>query len=588
MKPPPIRCIAIAGFLALVACGGGGGSSPQTPPPAPPPPTATLDLQIGKLQLTQSTQTLDNTVPIVAGKAGLIRVFVLANQTNTATPSVQVTLLNNGVPVAGYPKIIPAPGGNVPVTLLEASLASSWNLAVPGTDLSTPTGGGYSLQALVDPTNAVDEADMTNNTATVSLPGTTVPIFKTTIFPVVLASGSGNISAANKAQWVARLAKMYPVAGVDVVVGAPFTGSVSTLDPNDVDGHWGTLLVDLRTKHQADGVADRYYYGALNVSYASGVAGLGYVPGSSASSFSVRTAIGWDKASGYADGGLFPEVFAHETGHNMGRQHSPCGGAATPDLSYPYAGGLIGVWGYDSVLNVLHSPLVDKDIMGYCTPNWVSDYVYKKILDFRGGTGGFLKVGAEDAPLAPDQGVSRECLLVRGILHEDGRVELLPAFRTMALPSAPIGAGEYSLACLDAQGLPLLTTPIELVELGCGPRGRERHFVLALPLDAAALDALAGLQVLKAGQVLASQRSAPAKALRAPTAPALQRRAEDQVELTWDALIHPTVMVRDSDTGEVIAILSGGHQIITATSRRFDLVLSDGVTGPTHRRVPAN
>ena len=552
-------------------------------------PTTTFDLHIEKVQLTQSTQTLDNAVPIVAGKAGLLRVFVLANQANTATPTVRVTLLNNGAPLAGYPKTLVAPGGSVPTALLESALASSWNLTVPGTDLTTPTGSGYSVQALVDPTGVIAEADKTNNTFTAALAGVVVPVFKTTIFPVVLASGTGNITTANKAQWVARLAKMFPVAGVDVVVGSPFTGSVNSLASDDSDGHWGTLLVDLRTKHQADGATDRYYYGALNVSYGSGIAGLGYVPGSSTSSYSVRTAIGWDKASGgYSDGGFFPEVFAHETGHNMGRQHSPCNGADSPDPSYPYAGGLIGVWGYDSALNTLHSPLVDKDIMGYCTPNWVSDYVYRKILDFRGGTGGFLKVGAEDAPLAPGQSTSKECLLVRGIVHDSGRVELLPSFRTMALPSAPVGEGEYTLVGLDALGLPLFTTPIELAELGCGPKAKERHFVMALPLDALVLNSLTELRVLKAGQVLSSLRSLPAGARIVATPPELQRLTGDQVQLTWDATLYPAVMVRDRDTGEVIAILPGGRQNFTATATRFDLVMSDGVTGPTHRLELAN
>jgi len=546
-------------------------------------PSTTLDFHIEKLQLTQSTQTLDNAVPIVAGKAGLIRVFVLANQANTALPTVQVTLRNNGVPVAGYPKLISAPGASVPTALAESTLASSWNLAVPGTDLTTPTGSGYSLQARVDPTSLVAEADKTNNTTTVSLTGTTVPTFKSTVFPVVLDSGTGGASDANKAQWIARLAKMFPVGGTDVQVGTPFTGSVSTLASNDADGHWGTLLVDLRTKHQADGATDRYYYGALKVSYGSGIAGLGIVPGSSSSSCSVPTAIGWDKTSGYADGGLFPEVFAHEVGHNMGRPHSPCGGVASSDPNYPYTGGFIGVWGYDSVLNTLHSPTVDKDIMGYCTPNWVSDYVYKKILDFRGGTGGFLKLGAEDVPLAPALTELQDCLLVRGIVRSDGRVELLPAFRTRALPSELPASGEFSLACLDEQGATVFTSPMELVELGCSPAGEEHHFLMALPIAWAPLDAIAGLQVLRGAEVLASRRSLPSAARMLGAAPEVRRLDPERVQLTWEATLHPAALVRDGDSGEVIAILGGGSRVLETKARRFDLVLSDGVRGPTHR-----
>ncbi|MBI1754448.1 MAG: hypothetical protein HY014_02285 [Acidobacteria bacterium] len=553
--------------------------------------SATLDLHIEKLQLTQSTQTLDNSVPIVAGKAGLLRLFVLANQANTATPPVQVTLLNNGVTVAGYPKLVTSTQTSVPQKVDESSLGSSWNLAIPATDLTTPAGTGYSVQAVVDPTNTIVEADRTNNQANFTFGGTTVPTFKTTIFPVVLASGTGNVSSANKDAWVARLAKMYPVASLDVQVGAAFTPSVSTLDAKDEDKHWSTLLSDLATKHMTDGASDRYYFGALNVSYPSGIAGLGYVPNSPSDSFKYRTAIGWDKASGYKDGGLFPEVFAHETGHNMGRQHSPCTGGsdapANPDPNYPYAGGGIGVWGYDTVLNALHSPSVDKDIMGYCTPNWVSDYVYKKILDFRGATGGFLNAAAEDAPLPKAQAEPKECLIVRGIVHGDGRVEFLPAFRTRALPSSVPETGAYTLQCLDQKGKPVFSGALELVELGCGASAGERHFVMALPLGTAVLDAVAGLEVIKEGLVKARLRSTTVPtdgtARIVTSTPEARRIASDQMQINWDAAVHPTAMVRDADTGEVIAFVSGGRQTIPATGRRFDVVLSDGVTGPTHR-----
>jgi hypothetical protein len=64
--------------------------------------------------------------------------------------------------------------------------------------------------------------------------------------------------------------------------------------------------------------------------------------------------------------------------------------------------------------------------------------------------------------------------------------------------------------------------------------------------------------------------------------------SEDKLQVTWDASVHGTAMVRDADTGEVIAILSGGQQTISAKAKHVDLVLSDGVTGATHRLEPAN
>ena len=567
----------------VVTSGGNTASKPFTVNGA----AATLDLHIEALQLTQSTQTLTNTVPIVAGKKGLIRVFVLANQINSAAPVVQVVLKNNGVAVWGAPKTISAPAASVPTTLTEGDLTASWNLVVDGADLATPTGSGYTLEATVDPTAAIAEADTTNNALTAALTGVAVPTFKTTIFPVVLTSGTGNVSGANLTTWVARLKKMYPVAAVDAQVGAPFTGSVNSLVSDDADGHWSTLLSDLATKHQADSASDRYYYGALNVSYGSGIAGLGYVPGTSNSGFQYRTAIGWDK-TGYSDGGNFPEVFAHETGHNMGRPHSPCGGAGNPDPAYPYSGAFIGQWGYDSDDNVLMSPTVNRDIMAYCRPNWVSDYVYKKILTFRNGTGGFLTVGAdaEDAPQASTQ--ATECVLVRGILHRDGRVTFLPGFRTRALPTVPAAGGDLRLRGLDASGRVMFDQAVTPASLGCGPLEGEQHFVLALP--AADLASLQTLQAHRQGLLLAEKRAgstaAKGTAARVVADPELRQVAEGWAQVRWDVATQgEAVMVRDAETGEVLAIGTGGqHRFATAKAHgQLDLVFSNGVTGTTQR-----
>jgi hypothetical protein len=115
----------------------------------------------------------------------------------------------------------------------------------------------------------------------------------------------------------------------------------------------------------------------------------------------------------------------------------------------------------------------------------------------------------------------------------------------------------------------------------------ERHFVMALPLSSTVLDSIAGLNVLKSGQVKAGLRSASATTLGVATAPEVRRIDAGRVQLTWDAAIHPTVMIRDADSGEVIAILGGGVQTLQTKAKRLDLVLSDGVSGRTrHLEIP--
>jgi len=537
------------------------------------PPGSTLDLAVAKIEFTQSTQTPDNSVPIIAGKNGLARVYVLANQTNTAAPAVQVTLTNNGTAVSGYPKTVAAPGSSTPLAMAEGTLASSWNLAIPGTDLASPVGTGYAIEAVIDPGGLVAEGDHANNAATVALDVRTVPIFRTTLFPVVLSSGTANVTEATKASWVARLAKMWPIADLDIAVGAPFTASVSTLSSTDRTT-WEKLLSDLAAKHSADGASGRYYYGAVTTPYASGTAGLGYVPAST-SAFFQRTALGWDKAAGYADGGLYPDVFAHEVAHNFGINHAPCGSIdpATLDAAYPYPNGVIGVWGYDTVKNALQSPTSTVDVMSYCDPVWVSDYNYKKVLTNRAATGAFVATAADGGSTAS------ECLLVRGILHSDGTAELLPGFRTKALPSTVLPEGDLRLEGLDATGHLLFTSTLEAAEVGCDSGPHNRHFMLALPAASADLDALASLRVLKDGQILTSRTSPRVVAGQ----PSLRRVSEGEVALDWDAVANPAVMVRDTATGDVVAILEGGRQTFQTSATSLDLVFSDGVKGHTTR-----
>jgi hypothetical protein len=74
------------------------------------------------------------------------------------------------------------------------------------------------------------------------------------------------------------------------------------------------------------------------------------------------------------------ETLPHEVGHNHGREHAPCGDAADVDPVYPYQGGLIGVWGYDRRDGSLLPPDL-ADIMGYCNPQWISDYTYQALLE---------------------------------------------------------------------------------------------------------------------------------------------------------------------------------------------------------------
>jgi len=177
----------------------------------------------------------------------LARVFVLANQTNTAQPDVQFTLYNNGSPVTGYPKTVSAPSAAVPTAVDESRLSASWNLAIDAWDLAAPVGTGYRLDVMVDPSGRIAETDRTNNLVGAALGASSVPVFRTTIFPVNLSGRTGNITAANRDTWVGRLVKMYPVAGVDVAADLVA----------DRAAHVAALVADCEVG-QVEGVEDQF------------------------------------------------------------------------------------------------------------------------------------------------------------------------------------------------------------------------------------------------------------------------------------------------------------------------------------------
>ncbi|MBK8724747.1 MAG: immunoglobulin domain-containing protein [Holophagaceae bacterium] len=544
----------------------------------------TLDLSIDSLYVTQSSQTYARGVSLVRGRNGFLRVFAKANQANSATPSVRVRIYNGPTLINTY--TIPAPGGSVPTAVSEGSLSSSWNVTLPGSEIQS----GYSVLADVDPGNGVAEADEANNQypangTPLALGPTIVQPFRTTIIPVTQSSLTGNATVGNLSSWTDRLRRMYPVETVDAQLGAGY--ATSAVLQSDGTG-WNTLLNEIENKRVMEGnQSSRYYYGAVATGYASGVAGLGYIPGSSGSS-SNRSAIGWDK-TGYTDGGNFPEVFAHEVGHNFGRYHAPCGGPSGIDGSYPYALADIGVYGYDVTNNVLKAPGSFKDIMAYCSPNWVSDYTYKAMMAWRQSDAVHAPPPAPEDGSAP-AGPAREVLLVWGRL-DHGVWTLEPAFPALIPVTAPASgpvSGDGLAEGFDAAGNRLFAQAFALVPVGCGKNlADEGHFNLAIPLEPATRAKVARIVISRGGLLRAERKPSPLAGL-SPARPVAARLLEGATDLVWDDGAYPMAAVRDPVTGEILAFARGGFLTLPRPLKELEILLSDGVQTKVHRVTAAN
>src|SRR5205085_2217257 len=162
----------------------GGGLTPAVTAPFTPTAPPPLNLTIDNVHLNQATQSYDGSVPIVAGRAALARVFVKSNlQSNTATPSVRLRTFVNGTLFRTYS--IAAPRSSVPKVMDEGTLTSSWNVVIPAEEVVA----GMAVLADVDPTNAVVESSDADNSFPASgtplaLNVRQVPTMKVTFIPV--------------------------------------------------------------------------------------------------------------------------------------------------------------------------------------------------------------------------------------------------------------------------------------------------------------------------------------------------------------------------------------------------------------------
>ncbi len=530
--------------VGYVVSGGGGG--------------ATLNLTVDGVYLTQATQRYDGTVPLVAGRNAYLRVFALANEANSANPLVRVRLYSGMTLVETY--MLTAPLTGVPMTVNEGALSGSWNVMVPGA-LVQPN---LRVLADVDPSLATAESDESDNQFPLSgMPAAVdvraLPTFRIRFVPVLQQVNGlqGNVSDANKESFLGDLKLMLPVGAYDAEVRAAYTTTAPVLQNDNANDAWATVLSELLALRSTDGNS-RYYYGVVKASYGSGLAGMAYTGGSA------RTAIGWDfLASGKG-------ILAHEVGHNMSRPHAPCGAVSTPDPEYPYAGGKIGMWGLDVKSLALKNPATYVDLMGYCSPVWVSDYSWSAMVKYREG-------GPNNAPPSSGAGAG---LLVWGRITGAG-VVLEPAFRVAATGRAP-SPGGHRLELLAPDGSLLRAIAFGADEVADLPGGAEAHFGFVVPLDAALERDLAGVRVRAAGRAVS--RLAPVAT--ADPSPVLTRPNAQQVDVRWDAARYPMVMVRDAATGEIISFARAGAARLWTRGTNFELHFSDGVKSVVRQLRP--
>ncbi len=493
-----------------------------------------VDLTIAGLEVTQAVQKVDNSVPLVAGRKTVVRVFAQAF-IYTGTPStaskVKLSATRNGVVLAGA---FETPLTSVSTSPTRGAYSSTVNLYLP----DAWTSGTIVLTATVDSAGQVQETVENNNTYSLTLTFNSVPNVKVMIVPVRYKhTPTGVTYAAPTVDTIStKIKQMYPVANVEILWHSSYYYEG---DLRQIASFQDLLykIDDLKmSESQPYSVA---YYGLVPADwFSSGVVGIGFV--------GYRAAVGlnyWD-ATGTA---------AHEIGHNYGLYHAPCGGPSDSDPYYPYSGGAIGQYGVNVYTNQLISS-TRPDLMTYCDNEWISDYHYIKLYNNQ----------RYAADVATE--ITGDMLMLRASLDSTGQASFSPTYQLDGPIDAPAESSPYFVRLLAADGRMLSEQPVQLYEIADLPQP-VYHLMTRVALPA---ESPAWVQLWRGGELLAEQALDSGKtALQA--APLATVQGE---KLTWSGATGPVLVRHSADGGQTWQTLAADVQ---GGSLELDSSLRDGL-----------
>ena len=400
--------------------------------------------------LTQAVQSLENPVPLVAGKPALLRVFVTnGGMADARRPPVSATFYRNNLPV--YTAEIPGGDYSLPDRPEEGELTASSNAHIPAYVVRP----GLEMVIEIDPGNIPDSASDIGRrlppAGRLALEVTEVPPLDLTLVPFLwtwdpdwtLADYAAGLSPDDELFRMTR--ETLPVGDFHLNVREPVWSSVASEAKNTI-----SMLVEVFVVRILDGARGHY----MAILPASERVGVATIPGS----ISVSAMDG--------------RIIAHELGHNMNLRHAPCGGPAGLDPDYPYADGTTGAWGYDLLAGSLVSPQ-NHDLMSYCPPGWISDFHFVKALIYRRSL---------ETPVPAARAASATNLLLWGEVNDLGEIVLHPAFAVDAPPVLPETGGPYHLTGEDEAGNTLFALSFGTAEVADGA-GRVFAFVLPVRTD---------------------------------------------------------------------------------------------------------
>lgn len=339
---------------------------------------------VGIMEDGEEIATGERNTDLVAGKETVFRVFVTPSAGwTTREISARVTVVNGMASDEYFIKKM------VSGASMEGEASSTFQVTVPADKITATTQYRVELVECGTPPSGSATTPLFPLTGNSNLGARALGGLKVTLVPFTCNSRTADTSETAMQPYKDLLLAMYPVSSVTFTVG----DTLSTEYPVD----WNMALNQVRSKRQQDApAADVYYYGLLKCTdtfqqFCQGgcTAGIGFV--GSAGQAQSRASMGIAYTGNQA-----PGTMAHEIGHNHGRNHAPCvpngGSISGVDGNYPYNGGNIGVWGYDSRSKMLVDTDGITDIMGYCNNKWISDYTYDGLVNRVAAVNGAMSV----------------------------------------------------------------------------------------------------------------------------------------------------------------------------------------------------
>ncbi len=495
---------------------------------------------------------------LVPGKAALFRVLVTGVE-GSPSPVVQLTASAGNVTLGSISLSGPSTLSATPQT---SDLSQSFTTKLPATWVRQ----NLTLVIDVDPQKAI-----TNGASYTAKPVVgTATNFNIVLVPLSISNGNVEAVVPDLATVTTMLAKVFPLAPSTIKVSQRAVYRLTSVAQVKTDDEWSKALSELDDLRDAEGQKKHYYGLVPSLNFSSGNTGLGYVPNSAANG-SFRSGIGLDARQSF-----YLRTMTHEIGHNLGRDHAPCGGVTDPDLSYPYANGDLGpALIYDNVADLIAVISKKSDVMGYCDGSWFSDYNYSRaqiwLESWLYPMSQPMKIAAESTP-------SLELLDISGEIDAQG-VRFAPVFGSLGQINHATGDYQLRLTLSDGSQLIEAFSTVKVADSG----SELQHFklkVLKPTLDIVKMD------VVKAGVVLPLNQPKPIVAAQkiGETGPGLAWQEMDgKLLLSWNDSRYRYLNV--SHFGSAVSLLArqlqGGQAQLTLgalpAGGEWQLVLSDGM-----------